>query len=266
MLINFTVGNFLSFKDKKTLSMEATAITEFKDRVIVKGKHKLLPSAVIYGANSSGKSNLIKAMEKFVDLVIDSTKLNSKDTLDITPFLLNPNTEKQPSYFEIELFVENDVYRYGFSADNKKVYEEWLYQKKDDMCYPVKKDSPVGREDNLFNILSVNQLSVDEYRRINGNNPSIVFNQSFQTAAYAFRAIDTSTIGVIVPYKSEGKEIIISICSSDEIEKEYKLLKKAQRYSINLYKSEFNEMVNKQAVHEVQKNSGIYYLDSVWDL
>ena len=143
----------------------------------------------------------------------------------------------------------------------ERYYQYYFYQKKDDMCYPVKKDSPVGREDNLFNILSVNQLSVDEYRRINGNNPSIVFNQSFQTAAYAFRAIDTSTIGVIVPYKSEGKEIIISLCSSDEIEKEYKLLKKAQRYSINLYKSEFNEMVNKQAVHEVQKNSGIYYLD-----
>ena len=151
MLINFTVGNFLSFKDKKTLSMEATAITEFKDRVIVKGKHKLLPSAVIYWANSSGKSNLIKAMEKFVDLVIDSTKLNSKDTLDITPFLLNPNTENQPSYFEIELFVENDVYRYGFSADNKKVYEEWLYQRKDDKgkekCLFIRTEEGIGVED-----------------------------------------------------------------------------------------------------------------------
>ena len=63
MLLEFTVGNFLSFKEKKTLSLYATAIKEFADtNVIALDNHHLLKGAVIYGANSSGKSNLIKAM------------------------------------------------------------------------------------------------------------------------------------------------------------------------------------------------------------
>ena len=131
MLINFTVGNYRSFKEQKTLSMEATAITELKERLIIKGKHKLLPSAVIYGANSSGKSNLIKAMREFIRLVKGSSKLNSNDILDIIPFLLCDESENQPSYFEIELFIENDIYRYGFEVDNKRVCGEWLFEKKE---------------------------------------------------------------------------------------------------------------------------------------
>jgi len=150
MLINFTVGNFRSFKEKKTLSMEASSITELKERVITKGKHKMLPSAVIYGANSSGKSNLIKAMETFKRLIANSSKLSSIDSLNITPFLLNSNTEKEPSYFEIELFIDNDIYRYGFALDDKKVHEEWLYETKEgkftEKCLFIRTEEGIGVE------------------------------------------------------------------------------------------------------------------------
>ncbi len=150
MLINFTVGNFRSFKEKKTLSMEASSITELKERVITKGKHKLLPSAVIYGANSSGKSNFIEAIQRFKMLIFISTKLSSASPLNIEPFLLNPNKEKEPSYFEIELFIDNDIYRYGFTVDNKKVYEEWLYEKKDgkgkERCLFIRTEEGIGVE------------------------------------------------------------------------------------------------------------------------
>ncbi len=61
MIVEFTVGNFLSFNDKKTLSFEAKGISELKSHVINFGKHKLIRSAVVYGANSRGKSNLIMA-------------------------------------------------------------------------------------------------------------------------------------------------------------------------------------------------------------
>ncbi|MCC8170404.1 MAG: ATP-binding protein, partial [Parabacteroides sp.] len=64
--------------------MEATAITELKDSLIIDGKYKLLSSAVLYGANSSGKSNFLKAIDKFRNLVTNSSKLNSTDKLDIT--------------------------------------------------------------------------------------------------------------------------------------------------------------------------------------
>ena len=64
-LLEFTTGNFLSFREKKTLSMEAAKIKEYPENVIQTGKYNLLKSAVIYGANASGKSNLIKAL-KFI--------------------------------------------------------------------------------------------------------------------------------------------------------------------------------------------------------
>ena len=81
MIINFTVGNYRSFKDKKVLSMEATAIKELNESVIEKEGYRLLPSAVIYGANSSGKSNLLKAIGRFKKIINSSSKLNSTDKL-----------------------------------------------------------------------------------------------------------------------------------------------------------------------------------------
>ena len=63
-------------------------------------------------------------------MISTSSKLNSTDKLNITPFLLNPHTVQEPSYFEIELLINKQIYTYGFTADNQKVYEEWLYVKK----------------------------------------------------------------------------------------------------------------------------------------
>lgn len=127
MLLEFTVGNFLSFKEKKTFSLEAGGISEYKDNVIQKGKYKVLRSAVIYGANSSGKSNFIRALEFMVDTVKSSSKLNSTDKLSAKPFLLNDKTENLPSHFEILFTKFGNRYRYGFELDNEKIHEEWLY-------------------------------------------------------------------------------------------------------------------------------------------
>lgn len=152
MIINFTVGNYRSFKDKKVLSMEATAIKELNESVIEKEGYRLLPSAVIYGANSSGKSNLLKAIGKFRDIVNSSSKLNSTDKLGITPFLLNQETAKEPSFFEMELLIDNQTYTYGFTADNLKVYEEWLYTKegkaKKEKCLFIRTEEGIGIADD----------------------------------------------------------------------------------------------------------------------
>jgi len=77
MLIEFTVGNFLSFRENKTLSLEATNITEYKHSTFKKGNFKLLKSAVLYGANSSGKSNFIKAMSIMKKIVMTSAEKSS---------------------------------------------------------------------------------------------------------------------------------------------------------------------------------------------
>jgi AAA15 family ATPase/GTPase len=65
MIIEFTVGNFLSFNEKRTISFEAQGgVSELKDNYFTVGKVKFLRSLVLYGANSSGKSNLIKAIDR----------------------------------------------------------------------------------------------------------------------------------------------------------------------------------------------------------
>lgn len=151
MLLEFTVGNFLSFKEKKTFSLEASSITEYKDNVVEEGKYKILRSAVIYGANSSGKSNFIKALEFMVNTVKNSSKLNSTDKLNVKPFLLNNKTENLPTHFEILFTKFGNRYRYGFELDNDKIHEEWLYilnrNSKKETLYFIRNINGIGVSD-----------------------------------------------------------------------------------------------------------------------
>jgi len=129
MLIEFTVGNHLSFKDKKTLSLEASSIKEFEENTFKVTNYNLLKSAVVYGANSSGKSNLLKSFITMQSIVIKSAQMSSTDKIDVKPFLLNTETEIMPSYFEILILIGAERYRYGFEADETMIYSEWLFQR-----------------------------------------------------------------------------------------------------------------------------------------
>lgn len=128
MIVNFTVGNFLSFKDKRTLSFEASSIKDHPENIIKHRGKRLLRTLVIYGANSSGKSNLLKAMGSMQDVLIDSVKLNPNEPLKYSPFLLSTETDGQPTFFEIEFFIENILYRYGYEYNEKEITKEWLFR------------------------------------------------------------------------------------------------------------------------------------------
>lgn len=157
-----------------------------------------------------------------------------------------------------EMF-DND--RLGIQA-MEQFYKYYFYNRSKEMSYPVSADNPVvGRADDLFNLMSLNSISVAEYKRVNNASPSLPLKQSFQSAAKAFHAIDSPTRGVIVPYGKEGEEIINQLCDAVMIEKQYKLLKAAQRFSVNLYPYELEDMGKKNAIREVQNDSGTYYMD-----
>lgn len=129
MLLEFSIGNFLSFKTKTTLSLAATSIKEHIDTNIFSAERRdLLKGAVIYGANASGKSNFIRAMSTMRRLVIQSFEQSSADELGITPFLLNTETENAPSFFETVFIIDSIRYRYGFEADDKRIHAEWLFE------------------------------------------------------------------------------------------------------------------------------------------
>lgn len=130
MLLEFSVANYRSIKDRVTISMVAANDAEHQENTFVTqeaGKLSLLKSAGIYGANASGKSNLINAlifMERFVRT--SASKSQEGDPIDVTPFKLDAQTATQPSEFEVVFMIDDERYVYGLTADSTRVHEEWL--------------------------------------------------------------------------------------------------------------------------------------------
>ena len=147
MLIEFSVENYLSFKDLTTLSMVAAkSFKEHKDSHIIEtnGNLSLLKSAVIYGNNASGKSNLLEAMGFMKATVLNSFRdalmENNEKKFPLEKFALNTKTETDTSLFEI-LFVQNGVkYRYGFEIDYDRIVAEWLFHTTSKEVYLFKRD------------------------------------------------------------------------------------------------------------------------------
>ncbi len=134
MLIEFSVGNYRSFKDKVTFSMVAAKIVS-KDKKLdennvfaVNDKLSLLKSAAIYGANASGKSNLAKALFFMGWFMINSSRETQiSDEIKVEPFKLNTQTILQPTFFEIVFLMDQKRYRYGFEVTRNQVVSEWLF-------------------------------------------------------------------------------------------------------------------------------------------
>ena len=126
MLLQFSVNNFKSIKDTITFSLATTSKDSGNSFNI--RKYELLNSAIIYGANASGKSNFLKAMAFMGRIVLNKDKvIQSTDVLPYTPFKLNTETKEASSTFEMVFFINEIKYRYGFELDNTTVYSEWLY-------------------------------------------------------------------------------------------------------------------------------------------
>ena len=143
----------------------------------------------------------------------------------------------------------------------ERYYQYYFYERKEDMSYKVNPNSEAGRSDNLFDLLSTNPKSVQAYQRITSPSPGILLPQSFMTAAKIFQAIDSLTRGVIVPYGKEGERIIGELCAARSLDKQYLLLKEAQRYSVNVHCNYFNQLAEQKIIREVHEGAGISYLD-----
>ncbi len=129
MLLQFSVNNFKSIKDTITLSMLSSKKAKKNTSEI--RNYSLVNSCVIYGANASGKSNILKAMSFMTDIILNKTKvIQSTDHLPHDPFKLNSSTQNASSTFEIIFFINDIKYRYGFEIDKEVVYSEWLYEDK----------------------------------------------------------------------------------------------------------------------------------------
>lgn len=130
MLIEFMVENYLSFREQNVFSMISTTDDYLSDIQTVKinSKNKILKNAASYGANASGKSNLLMAISFMKAFVINSSKESQQgDLIEVQPFKFNTITEKEASQFEVVFSCDTTIYRYGFEVIKEKVVSEWLF-------------------------------------------------------------------------------------------------------------------------------------------
>lgn len=140
-LLRFTTENFRSIAEQKTIDFTPRsndAATEAN--VATNGSIEFLRTTAIYGANSSGKSNIIQALSVMSHIVGNSVKMNNHDLLPYDPFALTPQNQQAPTLYAIEFITEGVHYQYGFSHTEESIIEEWLTRYDED-----------GNEDQLFN-------------------------------------------------------------------------------------------------------------------
>lgn len=145
-------------------------------------------------------------------------------------------------------------------AAMERYYSYYFYGRKHEMVFPVS-SREIGRDGDLLSLLSTNTLSVQAYKVDQKQAPPYLLRQSFMTAAKAFKAIDSETEGIVVPYGDEGRRIIGQLCSASQFDNRYKLLKEAQRYSVNLFPHEVQKLRDMRHLYETWKGSEIYCLD-----
>ncbi len=130
MLLKFSVDNYRSISAPQTISLIAADPYLPSDHHLLgwpsKKAASVLPTAVIFGANASGKSNLIEAFELVQLLIMQSHSLSGQAPLR-TPFRLDPAKLKAPSVFVVDFVIDGVRYTYGFSLLDRVVLKEWLH-------------------------------------------------------------------------------------------------------------------------------------------
>ncbi|MDE5758710.1 MAG: ATP-binding protein [Allobaculum sp.] len=132
MLLQFNFENFKSFKEEATLNFLAQSKRDLPFHIIKSVSNQVLPVAVLVGANASGKSNVIQALKKMTEIVIQSLSYGrpsrKKISIQINPYLFDSESENNPSLFEV-FFTDDEaskIYQYGFKI-KEAIIEEWLY-------------------------------------------------------------------------------------------------------------------------------------------
>ena len=172
MIINFTVENYLSIKNKVLFNLEASGSNKLSRNIIRLEDRKLLRNIAIYGANASGKSNLIKSLFFMWKMVVHSHKFNIGDKIPCIPFKLDTESYKKPSKFEITFIQDNIKYKYGFSCNEKEFVEEYLYY------------WPKGKESLIFKREKGNKFIFKNWKK----QQKIISEQTIPNTLYLSRA------------------------------------------------------------------------------
>jgi uncharacterized protein len=133
MLVRFSFSNFKTFRDESQISLVATPDTARRSDNVAENlpfNLSLLKSAVVYGANASGKSKMMEALSFMKQFAINSSIQSQKgQPVDVEPFLLDTVSSASPSTFEVIFIYKNQLFRYGFEVNRQEVTAEWLYHR-----------------------------------------------------------------------------------------------------------------------------------------
>ena len=175
MLIRFSFKNFKSFKNENCLDMEATSLKEHEYNVAKTENGEYLKVSAIYGANASGKTNVLQAfdyMKKRI-LVSDDSKKNSPiDEENVYSFMIN----NDPIALEVEILAKNNkIYKYGFEVLKDKIISEWLFEKRVNKFYSIfeRDNNNVSMKPNkISELVNIDErtLFLNIYSKIDRNN------------------------------------------------------------------------------------------------
>ena len=128
MILQLTIKNVLSFKEEETFSFEATNDTSYEDYQVVKvaPNVRILRLALVYGANASGKSNLV-AIFDYLRRFWFNKPLDKDESTGVVPFLLDKQTPNEPSEFTLLFYIDGIKYKYHLQLTQKSVLNEELY-------------------------------------------------------------------------------------------------------------------------------------------
>lgn len=197
------------------------------------------------GRNAEGRVLIVNSVNENL-----SRLKEIKTAQEITERVLD-EFKRDPAAFQHDLLSPAAMSRF---------YEYYFFARSHEMTYPVSSND-IGRDDTLLSLLSTNAQSVEAYKHAVKAAPPFVLRQSFKSAAEAFKVIDAPTEGVIVPYGDEGKQIIIALSATASLDEKNKLLKRAQRYSVNLFPHELAKLREMHALYQPWGVDSITYLD-----
>lgn len=181
-----------------------------------------------------------------------------------TVHVVNPAEEKIDLLKDIKTGRDKALRVFDEGYDNfldpvamQQYFKYYFYERADDMSYPVS-SKLAGRDDNLLNLLSGNTKNIGRSKN------TLLLQHSFMTAGKAFKAIDSPTQAVIVPYGKEGKHLIAElgrVAKEFDVNTYRQLLRQAQKYSVNVFPNVWKRLEEANAVHEIQPGEGIYWLE-----
>jgi CRISPR-associated endonuclease/helicase Cas3 len=191
-----------------------------------------------------GRVHIINPAEDGIDRLIDIRVGRDVALRVLAEF------EQTPAAFDGDLLGPKAMTEY---------FSYYFFHRANEMDYPISATN-AQRDDTLLRLLAGNNFAADDYRQHHLHAPPHFLRQAFMTASTAFKAIDAPTQGVIVPFSREGAKLVADLCSAAFPEKEFRLLRQAQQYSINVFSYVFDSLLKARAISEINPGAGIYYL------